>query len=177
MVITIMGIMSSVGFVSLQSSKVDSRLKAAQGEVSTTIKLAQSYALQGKTQNIGGENKTPCGYGFRFTDASHYVIFYNTPLGGRTCAALQINANGRHFYNDVTVVSTDMGLGSLNNNVTLSLSPFVSADTEVYFKIPFGNIYDGAGAIIGTNKTFTFDYTGITKSITMQSNGSLIENN
>ena len=65
-------------------------------------------------------------------------------------------------------------IGNLNNNVTLNSG---LADTEVYFKIPFGNIYDGAGAIIGTNKTFTFDYTGITKSITMQSNGSLIENN
>jgi len=72
-VIAIIGIMTSVGLVSLVPAKKQIALKTAQNEVTSAIKLAQSYALQGKS--IQGVSDI-CGYGFEFTDRSNYRIFY-----------------------------------------------------------------------------------------------------
>lgn len=71
-VLAIMGIGASIMLVSLSPGKLQAKLRAAQNEVASTIKQAQSYALQGKTIGM----VTPSKYGFRSTSTTAYEIFY-----------------------------------------------------------------------------------------------------
>ena len=71
-VIAIVGIMTGIGTVSFSSARRATALNSAQDEIISAIKLAQSYALQGKTY---GSNQKPDGYGFEFTDNNSYKIF------------------------------------------------------------------------------------------------------
>lgn len=151
-VIAIIGIMSSVGFVSLQSSKANARLQAAQREVAATIKLAQSYALQGKM--IGAI--TPCEYGFKFTSLNSYQIFYKPPVSG-DCTSPGSETSAEIFV--------------LNDGVVLD-NPVI-ANTIIRFTIPFSVMTPPITPI------FTFRYpagTGATKTITINTNGNIAEN-
>lgn len=152
-VISIIGIMTGVGFVSLKSSRNDSRLRAAQREVASTIKLAQSYALQGKMQGA----VTPCGYGFKFTSAADYQIFYKLPTGGNC---------------DVPGDATNAESFTLSNAVVLD-GPANVSNTEIYFTVPFSAMTGPISSI------FTFQYpagSGDTKTITINLGGNVIEN-
>ncbi len=181
LVIAIIGIMSAVGFASFNSGKVTTKLQAAQREVASIIKLTQSYALQGKVLLSG---TTPCGYGVRFTDSTHYEIFY-TPYFNTGDATItncdQLNnkiIGGVHEYARYKAgTSQPLQSLALNNGVTLS-DPILAdiASTEIYFTIPAGNIYDKNGAAY-TARTFTFNISGSTKTktITIDSGGSITE--
>jgi prepilin-type N-terminal cleavage/methylation domain-containing protein len=70
-VVGIIGILSTVAVISFSGSKNAVKLKAAQSELAATIKLAHSYALQGKSQ---GSSSTPTYYGIRFSNASNYAL-------------------------------------------------------------------------------------------------------
>ena len=59
MSITILVILTAVGLVSLRSAQNSYRLNAAQREIVSTFRLAQSYALQGKTQPSGSWSDKP----------------------------------------------------------------------------------------------------------------------
>ena len=169
-VIAIIGIMSVVGFVSLSANKTHANLTTAQREVASAIKLAQSYALQGKAQ--GGS--TPCGYGFRFTNPTNYEVFYNTPASGTTCDQDNAVVAYLHFKTSAPVSQT-AETGSLKNNVTLTgIADY--AETEVYFTVPFGRIYDGAGAALSVDKILTLSATGGDRTITVQKGGGVVEN-
>ncbi|MFA7209733.1 MAG: type II secretion system protein [Parcubacteria group bacterium] len=143
-VIAIIGIMSGVGLLSLQPSKLDARLKAAQGEVAAAIRLAQSYALQGKTQ----DGAAPCGYGFQFTSQTDYRIFYRIPNAG-DCNPTSSRYNAESFV--------------LKDGV--EIDP-VDVNQEIYFTVPFGNISGpGIGDFVLThpnadNKTVTVNVAG-----------------
>lgn len=157
-VIAIIGIITSVTIVSFQSGKSDFRLQAAQREVTATIKLAQGYALQGKTQ--GGV--TPCWYGFRFTSVERYEIFYKLPP---SCGISNVGSMAEEY--------------NLGNSVTLSF-PDVSDldDTEIYFTIPHANAYDKTGAAYSSSQNITFDFAGAaTKTITINKGGNVAEGN
>ncbi|MFA5962307.1 MAG: prepilin-type N-terminal cleavage/methylation domain-containing protein [Parcubacteria group bacterium] len=76
-VIGIVGIMLSIGFVSLRPAQDLAKLKAAQSEVAADIKQAQSNALQGKM--TGGS--VPKYYGVRFNaDGKTYYLCYSNIL-------------------------------------------------------------------------------------------------
>lgn len=155
-VIAIVGIMTSVGLVSLISSKRQIALKTAQDEVAATIKLAQSYALQGKNAGLG-----VCGFGFKFTNNianSPYEIFSYT-TDGADCTGNK---------NENTVESQN-----LKNGVLLS-SPALVDDTKIYFSIPSATLYNSAGAI-WPGGTFSFTL-GETRTITISSSGLVTEN-
>ncbi len=146
-VISIIAIISVTGFVSYQRNKAKSILEGSQGEISSMIKLAQSYALGGKTQS----GIKPCGYGFRFldntgkADFTDYEIFYKTPIAGSDCA----NTNMNSF---VTVES-----GTLSNGAVLSNFDNNVAETEIYFSIPFGKMFiiDGSGNYVQVSEVGT----------------------
>lgn len=166
-VIAIIGIMTVAGFVSMSSSRTNTKLQAAQREVASVIKLTQSYALQGK---VAPDGAVPCGYGFWFTGSSSYEIFYNTNTNANiTCdeynkavANRQRNGDDSHIFQSL----------SLNNGVTLS-SP-VLVDTEIYFTVPGGNIYNKNGAAY-EGQIFIFDLSGNQKTITINSGGGITE--
>lgn len=149
-VIAIVGIMGSVGFASLRSSSDDARLKAAQGEVAAAIRLAQSYALQGKTQN----GAAPCGYGFRFSSRTAYGIFYRIP-GAGGCDPTSARNNAEAFV--------------LNNGVQVDPD---SVGKEIYFTVPFGNA-SGAGI---RDFILTYPNASVDKTVTVNSVGSVVEN-
>lgn len=142
-VISILVIMSIVGMVSLQPAKNDARLRAAQREVAATIKMAQSYALQGRMQN----GKTPCEYGVQIPDSTHYTIFYRIPMNWNVGCSV-VNPNS----------TTTIEQFALTNGVILKNA----IGTEIVFEVPFGNIKIGDSAIIlespaGSNKTKTIN--------------------
>lgn len=166
-VIAIIGIIASVTIASFQPGRSSTRLKAAQREIVATIKLAQSYALNGKKQ--GGT--TPCGYGFRFSDSSHYEIFYN-PRGGSSCVAKNSDPNQRHYLDSTNTPAAESF--ALSNNVTLNS---LVGDTEIYFTIPHANVYDEAGSSYLSPQTLTFIFGGATKTITINPGGYVNENN
>lgn len=148
-VIAVIGIMTSVGLVSLSPAKKDATTKAARNEVTAAIKLAQSYALQGRV--VTGVKV--CGYGFEFTDNDTYQIFYYT-------ADSDCNGDKIKFL----VETQDLKEGVL-------LTSFSSIDdTTIYFKIPSAEISYENG---GFPKTFEFNSD---KTISINSAGLVTEN-
>lgn len=166
-VIGIIGIMSVVGIVSLNSGKSQLKLQSAQREVAATIKLAQSYTLQGKTQN----GATPCGYGFRFSDDENYEIFYNpSGLGGLDCSAMNSDSTYRQW---ISGSSSAAESNSLKNDVRITNNP--ATDVEMYFTVPHAGMYDNSGSAF-SSLTLNFDLDGVSKSMIIGANAAITEN-
>lgn len=159
-VIGTIGIMTGIGFASFGSAKRHSALRAGQYEVTSAIKLAQSYALQGKS--VSGVTKI-CGYGFKFDLPSNpgdpiidYEIFYYT--AGLDCA-------GAKTENPIETQK-------LNGGIKLSF-PSDLSETTIYFSIPSATLTSKNG---GFSKTLRFSLGGDEKSITIDSVGRITEN-
>lgn len=163
-VISIIGILAGVSAVSLQSARNFSRLKAAQREVASQIKLAQSYALQGRAQS----GVTPCGYGFRFKNDGEYEVFYNPK--SPSCSSV-----ANHYD---SAISQSFESQLLSNGVKL-FSPDPAAvggnETEIYFTVPHGSIYDYAGATPIIDNVLTFRLGSSDKTITISPGGKITE--
>lgn len=178
--IAIIGIMTGVGFASLQSGRSESRLQAAQREVAATIKLARSHALHGITQS----GVTPCGYGFRFDpgDAARqkYEIFFNMP-GTSDCTAKNTDPNHRHYRNTGNLADRSQVAESfsLSEGVTLGDPNIYGGgnpnDAEIYFTVPHANVFDENGNPY-LSQVFDFSFSGKIKSITINSAGTITEN-
>ncbi|MFZ2975680.1 MAG: type II secretion system protein [Candidatus Moraniibacteriota bacterium] len=144
-VVAIIGIMTSVGLVSLSSSKRQTAIKTAQDEVTSAIKLAQSYALQGK---IPASGDVACAYGFEFLDNSpnsEYQIFYYRKVGS-SCDT------GNKF---------EVERNNLKNGVSL-VSPF-SSSSAIYFNIPSADMIPSSGRVLvlDSSKTITISSSGL----------------
>lgn len=173
LVMAIIGIMSAVLFASLTSNRSASRLKAAQREVASTIKLAQTYALQGKTQDNSGVQTTPCGYGIFFTNITSYKLFYNDLNGAfPDCEAQNESVLFRTYLGGSQVAESY----SLKNNVELSVGFFGTLFSGVYFAVPHANAYNGIGSAFAS-QTYTLKISGtaLTKTATINSSGFVTE--
>lgn len=150
----VLAIMISAAIVSLIPAKNQAKVKAVQAEVATTIKTIQSYALQGK---VAPDGKVPAGYGFEFTSAQTYIIFY--------CVAGSCGDPGQ----DIThVVST---FSFQDKGVTLT-NPSTLSDTRIFFDIPYGNLNP---ILAGDLSTMTLTLSGISKNIIVKKTGAVIE--
>lgn len=174
-IISIIGIGASVAIVSLNSSKSYAKLKAAQADTATAIKMAQSFALQGKTQS--GEKA--CGYGFRFTDNQNYEIFY-VKLDQSvhdSCGEQNGDANYRKWINDTDSPSSE--IYNLAGEVSVK-NPADIDNARIFFDIPHANIFNGKdGILLYAPMAIEFEYppdSGNTKSITINELGSITEN-
>ncbi len=172
-VIAIVGIMSALVLINFNSTKNNARVKASQREVASAIKLAHSYALQGKTQpRWDGEMVTPCGYGIYFIPASEgenitrYRLFYNMP-GGASCDDLNKLAKNRRF---IEGESKTEEIQTLESGVYLRFS----SGRQVYFTVPHGETYSGAGGALGSAVTMTVRIGSTEKTITINP-GGLVE--
>ncbi len=168
-VIAIIGIMTAIGFGVLQNQKSPSALTDAQRQVASAIKLAQSYALQGKAVN----GTTPCGFGFRFTNSTNYEIFDVTPQSGNDCDQTNTNYTaGNLSSSEAYSLDNGVTIASVNSNpLTTDFTP-----TEIYFTVPNGIMYDSSGTGFSA-KTFQFDLgSSNNKTITVNSGGSITEN-
>lgn len=112
-VIAIIGIIVGTSLVSLKPSKDNAILRSAQEEVTASIKLAQSYALQGK--NPAGASLTK--WGFKFINDTQYSV----------------------FYTDSSEIETNLYVQDLRNGAVLSSPNFGNA-SRVTFDIPNANI-------------------------------------
>jgi prepilin-type N-terminal cleavage/methylation domain-containing protein len=162
-VMAIIGILSATGFMGYQSAKRNAALRAAQREVATVIRLAQGYALQGKTQG----DITPCGYGFKFTANNTYQIFYTNKL----VATKSCSDSGNDGY-----PGTEILVGSafvLDNDVAITNSP--ASNVKVYFHIPFAPVTDLNDSTTVFPLVINFNAAGETVSLTINSAGEIIE--
>jgi prepilin-type N-terminal cleavage/methylation domain-containing protein len=172
--IAIISILSIVGFSALQSTRSASRLKAAQREVAATIKLAQSYALQGMAQ----AGTTPCGYGFKFTSATNYQVYYNP--GPTDCEKKNTGTDPvyqKNYLHYSAANSLSAETYSLKNNVNLSSA---LANAEIYFTVPHANSFDNAGNDYALQssafRTLTLTLSTVNKTVVINTGGSVTEN-
>lgn len=147
MIMAIIGIMTSVGIMSFNSSRKSVTLKSAQDDVISAIKLAQNYALQGKMPTNGDIAKK---YGFRFINNNTYRIFYCTV----NTAACENNSIEQILVEEQT----------LKNEVILGIP---SSQTVITFTIPSANID------MPDVSTFPLQYSAITKHVYIGMGGAI----
>lgn len=146
--IAIVGIMTTVAIVSFSGAKSDAKIRASQRELASTIEMAQSYALQGKTQG----DFVPDYYSVRFSDSTNYHICYS-------CVDSSVCPNS---CND----STTFERYSLKDGV---VGPSGSAVT---FKVPYGD------STSSSDITFNLSIAGSSsKTVTVSPMGSVTEGN
>ena len=145
--IAVVGIMTTVGFVSLKSGQNKNKLKSAQAEITAMIKLAQSYALQGKKDN---NDAVPKYYGVKFSaDGKSYVF---------------CSSSNATDYGCNNSIETHPFSGGINLSV--------GQNSLIWFDIPNGNCkLSSAGSLLLTLKLDSNE-----KTITVSPGGSITEN-
>lgn len=190
MVIVIISIMTAVIIANLNSTKSNAAFQTSTREIASAIKLAQSYALQGKTE--GGT--TPCGFGFVFIDSTHYQIYYNTydsaysnahSLNWHDCADQNRDTNHLHFNNGASSGAMNSVVDSayvLPSQTTLdAVSPGSLSsntyDTDIYFAIPRASASEFTQSLGSFNTTqnvvYTLKYTGKCQTATVGLQGAV----
>ena len=146
-VVALIGILSVVSITSMKSGQDQNKLKAAQAETESIIKLAQSYALQGKKQG----NIVPKYYGVKFSvDGKNYSFCSN--------------------LND-----TDVDCNNLIENYQFKNGVMLSAGqgTQISFDIPYGNCRLSSAS---DNLTLTFKFDNNSRGIIVNKGGAITEN-
>ncbi|MDQ1284249.1 MAG: hypothetical protein QG620_597 [Patescibacteria group bacterium] len=151
--IAIMTVIFLTAFFAYQQNRATAKLEAAQREVASAIKQAQSYALQGRTQSISGSYQAPVEYGFRFNTDSRYIVFYR--IEGDDTPRI---AEG----------PTDLPGGVKLFDPTGDNTEIMAA-TEITFDVPHGNMFGG-------EKTFQFQFgENDSRSIVVNEGGMIKE--
>lgn len=185
-IIALIGIMSIVSIASLKGVQSNTNLKSAQREVAAAIKLAQSYALEGKTQlnPITSNVETPCGYGFLFNTPAKttYFIYYNFHAAAEaSCASQNTKQAYRHFRSSAPV---SYRIANFNLPRNVSSIQVNNNDTDVYFTVPNGQVYGSDGGVnLGlpypaAGKDLTLQYGGASGpkiKVTVGANGAITE--
>lgn len=161
-VIAIISILSAISIASFSPIKKRTGLQAALDEVSSSLNLAKSYALQGKT--LEGVSGPICGYGFGFPDSSQpgeYEVFYYYPKDGETtslCGSISTIKIG-----DTPVLKQE-----LQNRAVISTSSHTIANGyAVYFSIPFAQVMFYSQ----THHNFDIKYSDLSASVSVSSRG------
>lgn len=163
-VIAIIGIMTAISIVSLRGGKTSNNLETSRREVASIIKLAQSYALQGK---ITGGN-TPCGFGVRFTDSNSYELFYIVP-GSGSCSDKNSSSASRRCSGNSDCHSLE------NYDLKSDIAVNDYSDKDIYFIVPHASVYNSSGASFGGN-SLTFKSGDLkTKELSINSLGLITE--
>lgn len=151
-IIAVMGIMLSIAFVNLGSGRTSAKLDAAQREVASAIKMAQSNALQGKTAS----GSVPKYWGIYFENDKTYKIVPSNAPGTDI-------AGGTETY-------------ALSNGVTFSVTNVINS--RIYFSVPNGNILKGNGTSYasGDTATATVSISGLSKTVNISYGGVITEN-
>ncbi len=147
LVVALIGILSVVTINSMKSGQNQNKLKAAQAETEAIIKLAQSYALQGRKQG----NIVPKYYGVKFSvDGKSYSFCSNLNDADVDCNNL---IESYQFKNGV-MLSAGQG-------------------TQVSFDVPFGNCRLSSAS---DNLTLTFKFDNNSRGILINKGGAITEN-
>jgi prepilin-type N-terminal cleavage/methylation domain-containing protein len=122
-VIAIMGIMAVVALVSLNPAEENAAVESATRQVTSTIQLARSYALQGKREN----GSAVCGFGVEITSSSQYNLYYNI-----------LQASSSDCVTQGTPGST---IGAIDSTYALpSGITFNTSSKYIYFSVPSADV-------------------------------------
>lgn len=167
-VIAIIMIMTATAFVFLGGGRKKTDLKTAEREVAATIKLTQSYTLQGKT--VSGS--TPCGFGFRFKDDNSYEIFYILPGpdSSNNCSIKNANSDSRKCLGNSYCHILESY--ELKTGIKLQEEPSIAT---VYFTVPHANPFNSSGNAFSERSFYLLGANSEKKKITIDSGGSVIE--
>jgi prepilin-type N-terminal cleavage/methylation domain-containing protein len=165
-VIAIIGIMTGIAIVSLTPAKTAAKLDAAGREVASAIKLAQSYALQGKV--AGGA--VPCGFGINIIDSTNYEIFYAT--SGINCAEFN-----RIDSTKTSLKWTDASIESLEK---YALKDGITFNDNIgkkvfYFTVPHSVIFGNDGKLMANELNIVLTFSGKSKIIKVKPGGAVEE--
>lgn len=174
-VIAIVSIMLGVAVVSLLPARTSAKLDAAGREVAANIKLAQSYALQGKAVKDSGNNVVPCGYGVNIKDTTEYQIFYTYPKAATGIDCTEFNK----------IDSVKISLDWTDADIT-ALEKYTSKDGVifndnvnkkiVYFTIPHGIMFGNDGnPFTGLSITLKASDGTTTKTVNVGPGGAVTE--
>lgn len=129
-VIAIIGIMTAVTVVSLQSSRDKKAVEVAGKQVVASIREAQNNALTGKNGNCSGGLAKASAYKVRIYNGSKYMdvkTFFSS-----TDSACSSDAN---YPNDLSYGSVRI------NNVNIDFTGVSCvSDCVIHFGVPFGNV-------------------------------------
>ncbi len=165
-VIAIIGILSTISVISFNKIRGLAIINASADEVFSAIKMAKGYALQGKmpdtSSSVCGVGSI-CGYGFMFTSATQYEVFYYYNCPGGNLGPL--NCSAPTTATKVTIDTQDLKTG-----VTLgSPLPLTSTNSTIYFNIPWGTV------VSTPYRNYRLDYNGMKKRVTVDTNGLIQE--
>jgi Tfp pilus assembly protein FimT len=113
LIIGLIGVMAAITIASLSSGKNIIKLRAAQSEIASALKLAQSYALQGRVNGT----KPPGYYGIKFYTSTSYGL----------CACLTADCSACTNANDLETYSLEGG-------VTTTMA----SNSHISFLVPHG---------------------------------------
>lgn len=194
MVVIIIGIMSATSFLFFENSRATVNLDISQRHLAAAIKLAQSYAIQGRTQIVNDEQKLPCGYGVYFFSKNEFAIFYSLPEETLGLSCQDFEDKSQKFTDYVAshpsfdfenlyrpIVSSDFNFKdiekfSLEKNVELYFPELADGShTSLYFSIPNANIYENGTQPLA-DTVYILEYANLKKSVNINLEGAITEN-
>lgn len=147
-ILAVLAIMLAVSLTNLNPGKNEAKLKAAQREVGSAIRMAQSNALQGKTAS----GSVPRFWGFKFKDNNTYTIFY--------------------IISTTDTTERDYETHDLNNGVIVSNpAALYETSTRLTFLVPNSSVALPSGSSLG----LTLQIGSSTKTVTITSGGVVTE--
>lgn len=153
-VIAIIGIMSSVLFVSLSPQKTSKELENAARQFTTDVKALQRSVLNGTSPS--GVTEIVCGHGIYTNGTNEYKLFVKTKTSDAGGNCLDVSYSRNFSPGDEYRTQT------FDSGVTITPTPTRS----LYFQVPNAKVYGG-----GT--TFTFGKGGEVCDVEISSTGEI----
>jgi prepilin-type N-terminal cleavage/methylation domain-containing protein len=156
-VIAVIGIMSSILFVSLTPQKTSKDLENAARQFTTDIKAIQRSVLNGTTPS----NKTApiCGHGVNTADGdSQYRLFVVEKGDVSDCLG--------------SYMRTLAGDGEDYRTQTFDPGVVIKTDADIFFQVPDAKVYVN-DFLSGSDTTFTFEKGGEHCDVSISSTGEI----
>jgi len=164
-VIAIIGIMSSVLFVSLSSGRTEKHLENASRQLATDIRSLQRTVLNGAVPP--GITEPICGFGMRkWMDDYRFFVIIKSDADTRTGTGCNGAAYGRSTASGNPVTLRD--IKSFENGVVLS-----GTLPDLYFEVPNGKLYVGGAQ--NASAEYILEKDGIEYHVCVSSGGNVEE--
>ncbi len=135
-VVAMIGIVTAVGLVSINNSKITKALEGASHEVAAALREAQNNALTGRQTS---DEYLSCGHGFYIFGSSEYKIYdnrYSKSSGYKNCPEAEAGLPlPMKFVSGTSHISANY---SLKNGVVFDLD---NSERDFYFKLSHAFIF------------------------------------
>lgn len=162
-VIAIIGIMSSVLFVSLSSGRTEKHLENASRQLATDIRSLQRTVLNGAVPS--GVTGPICGFGMRdWGDNYRFYVIRKSDANDITTTG----CTGSYLRSSATTSpSTILNIKSFENGVVLL------SGEDLYFEVPNGKLYVGGAQ--NASAEYILEKDGIKYHVCVSSGGNVEE--